>query len=233
MQAYQTSAKHLFYCGKNEKIMKTDLATLRREYAGQLLDPEVMLPNPVNQFEKWFDEALKAEVPEVNAMTLATVSEGGRPSQRVVLLKGVENGKFVFYTNYQSAKGRELLNNPFCSLNFFWAELERQVRIEGIASRVSEEKSVEYFKLRPRGAQIGAWASPQSAVVESRQILEERYRLMEKRFEGKEVPKPHQWGGYEVEPYLIEFWQGRPNRLHDRILYLKQDKSWTINRLAP
>lgn len=213
--------------------MKTDLAALRREYSGQPLEPEIMLSDPVGQFEKWFEEALKAEVLEVNAMTLATVSESGRPSQRVVLLKGIENGKFVFYTNYQSAKGRELLKNPFCSLNFFWAELERQVRVEGLAARVSEERAAEYFKIRPRGAQIGAWASPQSAVVESRELLEARYRDMEKRFEGKEVPKPHQWGGYEVEPYLFEFWQGRPNRLHDRILYLKRDKEWTINRLAP
>lgn len=213
--------------------MKADLATLRREYAGQPLSPEIMQPDPVLQFEKWLEEALKAEVPEANAMTLATVSEGGRPSQRVVLLKGIENGKFVFYTNYQSAKGRELLKNPFCALNFFWAELERQVRIEGIATRVSEDRAAEYFKIRPRGAQIGAWASPQSAVLESRDILEKRYTDIEKKFEGKEIPKPHQWGGYEIEPYLLEFWQGRPNRLHDRILYLKKDNTWLINRLAP
>lgn len=189
--------------------------------------------DPIQQFEKWFDEALKAEVLEANAMTLATVSESGRPSLRVVLLKGVEEGKFVFYTNYQSAKGRELLKNPYCALNFFWPELERQVRIEGIAARVNEERAIAYFKIRPRGAQIGAWASPQSAVVENRELLEQRYREMEQKFEGKEVPKPHQWGGYEIEPYLMEFWQGRPNRLHDRILYLKLDNKWVIHRLAP
>ncbi|MCS6974158.1 MAG: pyridoxamine 5'-phosphate oxidase [Cyclobacteriaceae bacterium] len=213
--------------------MKTDIALLRREYSGRPLEPSMMHHDPIQQFEKWFDEALKAEVLEANAMTLATVSESGRPSLRVVLLKGVEGGKFVFYTNYQSAKGRELLKNPYCALNFFWPELERQVRIEGIAVRVNEERATAYFKLRPRGAQIGAWASPQSAVVENREMLEQRFREMEQKFEGKEVPKPHQWGGYEVEPYLLEFWQGRPNRLHDRILYLKLDNKWVINRLAP
>lgn len=213
--------------------MKTDIALLRREYSGHPLEPSMMHLDPIQQFEKWFDEALKAEVLEANAMTLATVSESGRPSLRVVLLKGVEEGKFVFYTNYQSAKGRELLKNPYCALNFFWPELERQVRIEGIAARVNEERAIAYFKIRPRGAQIGAWASPQSAVVENRELLEQRYREMEQKFEGKEVPKPHQWGGYEIEPYLMEFWQGRPNRLHDRILYLKLDNKWVINRLAP
>ncbi len=213
--------------------MNSDLARMRREYASRLLDTDSLLPDPVAQFQQWLDEAIQAAVAEPNAMTLATVSESGRPSQRIVLLKDLENGRFVFFTNYHSAKGRELLRNPYCALSFFWPELERQVRVEGVAQRVSEERSTEYFRLRPRGAQIGAWASPQSAVVENRDLLEQRYRDMEKKFEGKEVPRPQQWGGYEVIPYLLEFWQGRPNRLHDRLLYLKDEKGWTIRRLAP
>ncbi|GIV35836.1 MAG: pyridoxine/pyridoxamine 5'-phosphate oxidase [Cyclobacteriaceae bacterium] len=213
--------------------MQTDLARLRREYSSQPLDTEHLLPDPVAQFEKWLEEAVKAGITEPNAMTLATVSESGRPSQRVVLLKGIENGQFVFYTNYQSGKGKELLQNPYCALNFFWAELERQVRIEGLAKRVSDEKASEYFRIRPRGAQIGAWASPQSAVIEKRELLEQRYRELEKKFEGREIPRPMQWGGYEVLPFLVEFWQGRPNRLHDRLLYIKDEQEWIIRRLAP
>jgi pyridoxamine 5'-phosphate oxidase len=213
--------------------MEKDLARLRREYTSKPLEPENLLPDPVAQFEQWLNDAVKTEVPEPNAMTLATVSESGRPSLRVVLLKGIENSRFVFYTNYQSGKGRELLRNPYCALNFFWAQLERQVRIEGIAQRVSDERANAYFSIRPRGAQIGAWASPQSAVVKSRELLEKRYQEMEKRFEGREVPRPQQWGGYEVIPYLMEFWQGRPNRLHDRILYLKEGQDWIRRRLAP
>jgi pyridoxamine 5'-phosphate oxidase len=209
------------------------IAHLRKEYSGQLLDPSVMLPDPIQQFEKWFTEALNAQVLEPNAMTLSTVTKSGRPTSRVVLLKGVENNCFVFYTNLQSAKGRELQENPFCALNFFWPELERQVRIEGEANRISDERAKAYFQSRPRGAQVGAWASPQSAVVESRELLEKRFAEIEARFANVEIPKPHQWGGFEVKPFLIEFWQGRANRLHDRILYLREDKSWVINRLAP
>lgn len=213
--------------------MKPDIASLRREYAKEKLDIDTVGNDPIAHFEAWFMEALSANVLEANAMTLSTVTESGRPTSRVVLLKGIENEKFVFFTNYQSNKGRELDANPYCALNFFWAELERQVRIEGAVSRLSEARSTDYFKSRPRGAQIGAWASPQSAPVTSRDLLETRFRELETRYKDGEIQKPKQWGGYEVEPFLVEFWQGRPNRLHDRILFVKTDNKWDIRRLAP
>jgi pyridoxamine 5'-phosphate oxidase len=213
--------------------MKPDFTSLRREYSKEKLDVETVGKDPVAHFEAWFMEALSANVAEANAMTLSTVTDNGRPSSRVVLLKGVENEKFVFFTNYQSNKGRELDANPYCALNFFWAELERQVRIEGRAARISEERSSEYFQSRPRGAQIGAWASPQSSPVSNRALLEQRYKELETRFKEDRIPKPKQWGGYEVDPFLMEFWQGRPNRLHDRILFVKTDNIWQIRRLAP
>ncbi|MCU0383789.1 MAG: pyridoxamine 5'-phosphate oxidase [Cyclobacteriaceae bacterium] len=210
------------------------LQNLRKEYAKASLDEKSVLPDAVEQFKKWFAEAMQANLPEPNAMCLATVAADGRPSQRIVLLKGIEKGEFVFYTNYQSKKGLHLAQNPSCSLTFFWHELERQVRIEGIAEKVSEEHAVTYFQSRPVGSQIGAWVSPQSTPIASRTILEERLSKMEVRFAGLEkLPKPQQWGGYSVRPYLIEFWQGRPNRLHDRIEYTKTDDAWKILRLAP
>jgi pyridoxamine 5'-phosphate oxidase len=210
------------------------IAELRKEYSKASLDISNVLPDPIEQFENWFREALQAAVNEPNAMNLATVGEHGRPSARIVLLKGVELQKFIFYTNYQSDKGRELETNPACALTFFWPELERQVRIEGVASRIASDRSQEYFQSRPRGSQIGAWSSPQSSVIQDRHILEDRVMQIEKKFEGQTVlPKPQQWGGYEVDPFLIEFWQGRPNRLHDRIQYTKVDGQWKIYRLAP
>ena len=190
--------------------------------------------NPVAQFEKWFKDAVDAQIAEPNAMNLATISTNGRPTSRIVLLKGIEDGKFIFYTNYQSQKGYELEKNPACALTFFWPEIERQVRIEGVAERVSAEASDTYFKSRPRGSQVGAWASPQSSIIKDREILEQRAAEIEKRFAGQQfLPRPKQWGGYGVTPYEIEFWQGRPNRLHDRILYSQVDGAWKINRLAP
>lgn len=211
-----------------------DIASIRKEYSKAALDAKSVLQDPIRQFTKWFDEALSANVLEPNAMNLATVNENGRPASRIVLLKGVENNKFVFYTNYQSRKGRELDNNPACSLTFFWPELERQVRIEGVASRIDEKRSEAYFQSRPRGSQVGAWASPQSTLISDRLLLEERAKKMEEKFKGLDVlPKPNQWGGYEIDPLMIEFWQGRPSRLHDRILYTKDDGVWKINRLAP
>jgi pyridoxamine 5'-phosphate oxidase len=210
------------------------IAELRREYSKATLDTSNVLPDPVEQFENWFREALQAEVHEPNAMNLATVGEHGRPTARIVLLKGVEQQKFIFYTNYQSDKGRELDKNPACALTFFWPELERQVRIEGVAIRLDPKRSEEYFQSRPRGSQIGAWSSPQSAIIKDRLILEDRVKQMEKKFEGSAVlPKPQQWGGFEVDPFLIEFWQGRPNRLHDRIEYTRVDGKWQAHRLAP
>lgn len=211
-----------------------DLASLRKEYTKAALDVKSVSKEPISQFNKWFDEAIAAQVPEPNAMNLATVNETGRPASRIVLLKGVEDNKFVFYTNYQSRKGRELEQNPSCSLNFFWPELERQVRIEGVASRIDEKRSERYFQSRPRGSQVGAWASPQSTLISDRSLLEERVKQIEKKYKGVELlPKPNQWGGFEIDPLMIEFWQGRQSRLHDRILYTKDDGVWKINRLAP
>jgi pyridoxamine 5'-phosphate oxidase len=214
--------------------MQSSMANLRKDYSKLSLDVSNVNSDPIKQFQDWFDEALKAEVIEPNAMNLATVREDGRPASRVVLLKGIEDQKFVFYTNYQSAKGHDLDKNPACALTFFWPELERQVRIEGVASRTDITRSEAYFKSRPRGSQIGAWCSPQSSVLESRNVLEERKEQIEKKFESYEVlPKPHQWGGYDVDPLLFEFWQGRPNRLHDRIQFVKIESVWKIHRLAP
>ncbi len=190
--------------------------------------------DPIRQFEKWFGEALKSEVIEPNAMNLATINEHGSPSARIVLLKGLENNKFLFYTNYQSDKGKELDKNPGCALTFFWPELERQVRVEGIASRVEASLSDAYFQSRPRESQIGAWASPQSSLIENRSILEQRFRDIEKKFEGLTVlPRPRQWGGFQIDPLELEFWQGGPGRLHDRIQYVKVDNVWKLYRLAP
>ena len=210
------------------------LAEIRKEYSKATLDFTNVATDPIHQFTKWFDEAINAKVLEPNAMSLATVSNDNRPSCRIVLLKGIEENKFLFYTNYQSHKGKELENNPVCALTFFWPELERQVRIEGVAGRVGENQSMEYFQSRPLGAQVSAWASPQSSIIENRTILEERVKQIEKRFEGNKVlPRPHQWGGYAVEPHMIEFWQGRENRLHDRLEYMRVEGSWKIHRLAP
>ena len=211
-----------------------DLPKLRSEYSKASLDVSSILTDPIKQFEKWFQEALEAKVLEPNAMSLATINVNNRPSSRIVLLKGIEQEKFLFYSNYQSTKGKELDQNPACALTFFWPELERQVRIEGIAERVDDKRSEQYFQSRPRGAQIGAWTSPQSSIIESRAILEERAKQIEKRFEGLSVlPKPNQWGGYQVDAQIIEFWQGRPNRLHDRIQFFKIDNTWKMHMLAP
>jgi pyridoxamine 5'-phosphate oxidase len=211
-----------------------NIANIRKDYRKATLDASSVDLDPITQFEKWFGEALQADVNEPNAMNLATVSENGRPSARVVLLKALENKQFIFYTNYQSKKGKELDKNPACALTFFWPELERQVRVEGIASRVNTELSDVYFKSRPRESQIGAWASPQSVMIENRSILEQRLQDMEKKFKDQTVlPRPQQWGGYQIDPFEIEFWQGGPGRLHDRIEYIKADNAWKIYRLAP
>ena len=210
------------------------LDKIRKEYSKASLDISNVLTNPIDQFNKWFGEAMEAEVLEPNAMSLATVGSENRPSCRIVLLKGIEDDRFLFFTNYQSHKGKELENNPVCALTFFWPQVERQVRIEGTVTRVDDKKSEEYFQSRPLGAQIGAWSSPQSSVISGREILEERVKLIEKKYEGKSaLPKPHQWGGFQVEPIMIEFWQGRENRLHDRIEYRKVNGQWAMHRLAP
>ena len=210
-----------------------DLHAIRKDYTQRSLSEADVSPDPLKQFGIWFNEAVSAGVHEPNAMHLATATPDGIPSGRVVLLKGLEDGGFTFYTNHRSRKGTELEENPHCSLTFFWPELERQVRIEGIASRVSDEIADAYFNSRPLASRIGAWTSPQSAVVASRQILEDRFRDLEKKFAEKAPLRPYQWGGYAVKPVRIEFWQGRPGRLHDRLQYTFHEGSWQLNRLAP
>lgn len=210
------------------------LADIRKDYSKASLDISIIQKNPIRQFELWFNEATNSEVQEPNAMNLATLNERGQPSSRIVLLKGIEDDKFQFYTNYQSKKGKELDTNPACALTFFWPELERQVRIEGVAERADAKTSDTYFKSRPRESQIGAWSSPQSSILENRTILEERVKQMQEKFSTEtDLPRPHQWGGYLITPLLVEFWQGRPNRLHDRIEYTLVDNVWQMHRLAP
>jgi len=213
--------------------MQQSIADIRKEYSARSLKASEVDANPIDQFLTWFDMALNAEIMEPNAMTLSTI-EGNKPTSRIVLLKGVENEQFVFYTNYNSSKGKQMALSPYVALNFFWPELERQVRIEGIVKKVDADTSDAYFRSRPRGSQIGAWVSPQSESIESREILEERLKEIELKFKDKEVERPPHWGGYTVEPTIMEFWQGRPSRLHDRIQYTLSDtKRWKIERLAP
>jgi pyridoxamine 5'-phosphate oxidase len=211
------------------------LADLRVNYARESLTEENVDPNPIVQFNRWFGQALEARLREPNAMTLATVSQDGRPSARIVLLKEVEGKDFVFYTNYESRKSRELAANPHAALIFYWAELERQIRVEGGVERVPRAKSEAYFDTRPRGSQLGAWASCQSQVVSNRAELERKLAALEANYQGCErVPAPEFWGGFRVKPVRIEFWQGRSDRLHDRLQYsLREDGSWRLERLAP
>jgi pyridoxamine 5'-phosphate oxidase len=211
----------------------TDLAALRKHYSlGSLNETEVDR-DPIRQFEQWFAHALDAQIPEPNAMTLATVGADGRPSARIVLIKAIDARGFVFFSNYASRKGRDLAHNPQASLLFHWIELERQVRIEGIVTKTSDAESDNYFTSRPAGSRLGAWASEQSSVVASRAVLEEREAYFTRQF-GEHAPRPPHWGGYRLVPDTIEFWQGRPSRLHDRLQYrLAPDATWSIVRLAP
>ena len=208
-------------------------ARLRKEYTRAGLTESDADTDPIAQFRRWFGEALAADLHEPNAMILATATPDGRPSARVVLLKGFDERGLVFYTNYEGRKGAELEANPYCALVFYWAELERQVRVEGHARRVTEKEADEYFRSRPRGSQLGARVSEQSRPVGGREALEEKLRWLEAEYEGREVLRPQFWGGYRVEPDSIEFWQGRENRLHDRLLYRLSDGEWGRERLQP
>jgi pyridoxamine 5'-phosphate oxidase len=212
----------------------TSIGNLRREYASRALVEADAFDDPMRQFELWFDEARKASLLEVNAMTLATASPNGEPAARIVLLKGADANGFVFFTNYDSAKGRDLEANPRASLLFFWAELERQVRVTGAVTRTSAEESAAYFHSRPFESQIAAWASAQSRELPDRSVLDARQEELRTVHGGGEVPLPPYWGGYRVAPERIEFWQGRVSRLHDRLLYSRAaDGSWSRARLSP
>lgn len=211
----------------------TSLADLRREYASRALTEADAHADPIQQFSLWFGEALKSELLDVNAMTLATATPGGEPSARIVLLKEFDDAGFVFYTNYESAKGRVLAEHPRAALLMFWAELERQVRIAGTVTKTAAQESETYFRSRPFESQIGAWASAQSRTVADRAALESRYDELAAKYAGEPVPLPPFWGGYRVMPDTIEFWQGRKSRLHDRLLYTRQGGGWLRSRLAP
>ena len=214
-------------------MTQIEIAALRENYTKGSLDVEDASSSPIEQFQIWFDEAVSSQLLEPNALLLSTVSNQGKPSARIVLLKGLDNG-FKFYTNYLSRKGTELIENPNACITFFWAELERQVRIEGLMEKVSAEESDEYFQSRPKGSQIGAWTSNQSMVIENREILEDREKYLITKFGNNPIPRPPHWGGYRLMPTYIEFWQGRPSRLHDRIAYtMLENGDWKIERLSP
>ena len=212
----------------------SDIAKIRKEYMLEKLLESEVASDPILQFDRWWEQVMACGIEEANAMTLTTVSGEGFPSARMVLLKGYDQDGFVFFTNYESHKAHHLDQHSQCALVFFWKELERQVRIEGMASKISAEKSDTYFHSRPRGSQIGAWSSPQSRVITDRSVLESARQSFEGRFAGQTVPRPVHWGGYLVRPLRMEFWQGRPDRMHDRILYTMEEPGrWRIERLAP
>ena len=210
------------------------IADIRKDYQLQTLSEQDISADPIQQFTKWWEEAIQSEIDEVNAFTLATSSLQGKPSARIVLLKGYDNKGFIFFTNYESAKGNELANNPQASMVFFWKELQRQIRIEGSIEKVSPRESDEYFSSRPEGSRIGAWASPQSKIITDRSEIEINAQKYQQQYADGNIPRPPYWGGYRLKPLQIEFWQGRANRLHDRIQYtVQKDNSWKIERLAP
>lgn len=213
--------------------MNKAIADLRKEYSSETLLEKDVAPNPIQQFQKWWDQAIASELLEPNAMTLATSSFDGLPSARIVLIKDFDERGFVFYTNYESFKAMQLEENPKACLVFHWKELERQVRISGVVAKVAAEESEAYYHSRPIGSRIGAWTSPQSKVIPNREWLEEEFEKKKQEFGEGEVPRPPHWGGYIVKPVIIEFWQGRFSRLHDRIQYTLENGEWKIERLAP
>ena len=211
-----------------------DISTLRKEYSRCGLDRDDLEPDPIEQFECWFRQAMEADIPEPNAMSIATATAAGVPSLRTVLLKYFDNSGFVFFTNYESNKAREIDENPRVALMFLWLGLQRQVSIKGRVEKISKRETLKYFISRPHGSQLGAWCSNQSSIITSRQILELKLDEMKRKFSKGEVPVPSFWGGYRVIPLSMEFWQGRPGRLHDRFQYTRQDNNnWKIDRLAP
>lgn len=209
------------------------LSGLRKNYGLAGLEPSDLSPDPLEQFQSWLQAAIDAELLEPTAMILATADENAKPSARTVLLKGLSEAGFSFYSNYQSRKAQDLSANPQAALVFYWPELERQVRVEGNVSKLSREASEAYFKSRPHGSQLGAWVSPQSQTIAGREVLDARAAELAAHYNEGEVPLPDFWGGYLLEPEALEFWQGRPNRLHDRFLYRRQEQGWTLERLAP
>ena len=212
----------------------TSIADIRKDYKLQTLNEIDIENNAINQFGKWWSDAIDSQIDEVNAMTLATATNEGKPSARIVLLKGFNERGFVFFSNYDSHKGKELINNPQACMVFFWKELERQIRIEGMIEKVSSEESDAYFLSRPVSSQIGAWSSPQSSVILNRKVLEDNVTRYSQQFSTEQLVRPDNWGGYRLKPTLIEFWQGRSSRLHDRLQYtLQDDTTWKIERLAP
>lgn len=210
-----------------------DLTAFRKEYHADKLSENNMIPNPLEQFNRWMEDAVQFQLVEPNAMTLATATAEGKPSARVVLLKEVNRHGFIFFTNYTSKKGRELLGNPFAALVFDWHEMERQVRVEGRVEKIPAADSDAYFAVRPQSSQIGAWASPQSKLLKDREELETMEKEIRTRFQDLPIPRPGHWGGFLIRPSVIEFWQGRPNRLHDRIVYYHTEEGWSMHRLAP
>lgn len=221
------------FAERSQSEHRLSLADLRENYGRGELNEQNCDSNPILLFERWMEEARAAGIRDANAMTVSTATRQGRPSARLMLLKEVSEFGFVFYTNYTSRKASELESNPFAAMTFFWRELERQVRVEGRVQRISREKTGEYFRTRARGSQLGAWVSHQSRTVPNRQALDAKLEELEQRFAGREVSAPEFWGGYRLEPSSVEFWQGRPNRLHDRLCYQRKGEAWIIERLSP
>ena len=213
--------------------MTRSIADLRQNYTLQALNEADVDPDPIRQFQRWLDQAIAAELPEPNAMTLATATRDGIPSARIVLLKGLDARGFAFYTNYESRKGQELADNPQAALVFLWTVLERQVRIEGQVEKVAAAETDAYFQSRPLASRLGAWASEQSRVIRDREVLEQRFAELKATYADETVPRPPHWGGYRVIPHQIEFWQGRTSRLHDRLRYRLKQGNWLLERLAP